>query len=750
MRLTLSNFGIWNKKTFEFHDHGITLISGQSGKGKTTIFRAINYALTGEGTKLVTLGEKKCTVVFEYNNMVITRCNTPSRLTVVFDNCTYEGDEAQSFIYQQIGKNFEIAGYIQQKGENSFLCMTPADKLRFLEKVAFSDVPIDELKEKAREFVSSAELNLFSVQGEMKYLQENPVQQPEKFQYTRDQIKSKIAELRSTAILSANLKQLENEKLQQHLLQQKKLSLSQRISDIHIETVPDVICSNGEEEDVRLHYEYEDYLREKKSVNELEMYIQKNQKEIDRLTVELSLIRLPTIEEKSELQSDFIELAATLQHYKTQQVHKRIISSFSQSRYEELGKSIPQLEEKLRCLLQSREVKVCPCCKKHLRVTEGRLEVFESTATTTVGYSLDKERELKTQIADQKKELTNLEVIKCQIDRMPRMEEEIELDQSEFEEAIEKNKQEQMKLEMSEKKHAELTKDKNKALNDTNIIKMKSRIKEFYGRVEPRLPLRSKLELERAISDRKIREREIQKTIQENALKVTRKSELEKELISLPECKNINTLETDLLKIVNEIQTIQQELLKYTQLEKEYQVYKEHLELYRTYVNNRKRISQTLLEAEKRFTLSKKFREALQTAEMLALNSIIEEINSHLSVYLALFFPENPLTLDLCLFKANEKTKTIKNQVNIQVGYRGVNTDLATLSGGEKDRVNLAFTLALAEIFSIPLLMLDETLSSLDRETTENILEHIQKDSRCILIVAHQVSLGLFDHVFTV
>ncbi len=748
MRLSLTNFGIWSKKIFEFPDQGLTLISGQSGKGKTTIFRAINYALTGEGTKLVTLGEKKCTVVFEYNRMTITRCNTPSRLTVVFDNFTYEGDEAQSLIYQQIGKNFEIAGYIQQKGENSFLCMTPADKLRFLEKVAFSDVPIQELKEKAREFVSSAELNLSSVQGEMKYLLENPIAQPEKFPYTQEQIQCKLTELRSTTSkLLETRKRLEKEKLEQQLLQQKKTNLAQRILDIKIENVPNPIPENGEEVDIRLHYEYEDYHREKKNISELEMYIQKNQKEIDRLNQELSKIKLPTVEEKSELQSDFIEMVATLQHYKTQQSNKQILASFSESRYKELLQCIPQLEETLREVLQSREARTCPCCKKQLRITGDRLEVFESNV---VSYShkdsTNKERELKIQIVDLKKELTNLEVIKTQIERMPHMGEEIELDQNEFEEAIEQNKQTQVKLDLIEKRYTDLTNEKTKTMNDSNITKMKTRILNFYTRTEPTLPARGKLELEKCMSERKIREREIQKTLQDNTVKQTRKNELERELNSLPECKEVqSSTESD-----NEIQTSQQEILKYTQLEKEHQIYQEHLESYKKFIKNQKRLQQKLTDAEKQFTLTKKFRENLHTAEMLALNGIIEEINSHLSVYLNVFFPENPLTLDLCLFKANDKTKTVKNQVNIQIGYRGVSTDLATLSGGEKDRVNLAFTLALAEIFSIPLLMLDETLSSLDRETTENILEHIQKDSRGILVVAHQVSLGLFDHVFTV
>jgi hypothetical protein len=361
--------------------------------------------------------------------MVITRCNTPYRLTVAFDGITYEGDEAQSLIYQQIGKNFEIAGYIQQKGENSFLGMTPADKLRFLEKVAFSDVPIDEIKEKAREFVSTTELTLSSIQGELKYLQDNPVSQPEKFAYTQEQIKSSLSAARNTiSLLTAARERTEKEKLQQHLLKEKKASLSQRIADIKTDPIPEPIQPDGEEEELKLHTQYDDYQREKKGVADLEGYLQRNQQEIDRLTQSLEQLILATSEEKKETQTELEDMTTSLREYTTQQEHKCLIASFSKERYDTLTVSIPQAEEQLRVLLQSREARVCPGCKIHLRVMSNTLEVFGGA----VAYSAEKERELKAQIAEQKKELTTLEVLKRQIDRLPPMGDEIELDPTSY------------------------------------------------------------------------------------------------------------------------------------------------------------------------------------------------------------------------------------------------------------------------------------------------------------------------------
>ena len=71
MKVTLTNFGIWKQQQFSFSDQGSILLTGPSGKGKTTILRAINYALTGSGTKLPTHGEIKCGVTIEYKGLKI-------------------------------------------------------------------------------------------------------------------------------------------------------------------------------------------------------------------------------------------------------------------------------------------------------------------------------------------------------------------------------------------------------------------------------------------------------------------------------------------------------------------------------------------------------------------------------------------------------------------------------------------------------------------------------------------------------
>ena len=75
--------------------------------------------------------------------------------------------------------------------------------------------------------------------------------------------------------------------------------------------------------------------------------------------------------------------------------------------------------------------------------------------------------------------------------------------------------------------------------------------------------------------------------------------------------------------------------------------------------------------------------------------------------------------------------------------------DLNMLSGGELSRVILSYTLALAEMFNTPLLLLDECTSSLDQDLAGTVFDAIRENfnGKMTLIIAHQVVTGTFDKV---
>lgn len=151
MKIRLVNFLCYSDNTFDFGDGGLALLSGPSGSGKTSIMRGINFALFGEGTKLATYGKKSCTVELEFCDLRIVRTKVPNTLTVN----DYKGDVAQDIIYKKFGNTFKTSGYIQQNNLNSFILMSPLEKLGFLEKFAFKDVNLGAIKAKCKNLIST-------------------------------------------------------------------------------------------------------------------------------------------------------------------------------------------------------------------------------------------------------------------------------------------------------------------------------------------------------------------------------------------------------------------------------------------------------------------------------------------------------------------------------------------------------------------------------------------------------------------
>jgi len=157
MKLKLINFKCYLEKTFEFDDNNFILISASSGSGKSTILMAIQYALYGTGSNVKHYGKSNCIVELEYDGMKIVR--TKRKRVVINDD--YEDEIAQNIINKKFGDAFHVTSYIAQLALNSFILMNPTSKLEFLEKFAFKDVNLVDIKNKCKNLINqkNEELN---------------------------------------------------------------------------------------------------------------------------------------------------------------------------------------------------------------------------------------------------------------------------------------------------------------------------------------------------------------------------------------------------------------------------------------------------------------------------------------------------------------------------------------------------------------------------------------------------------------
>ena len=137
-----------------------------------------------------------------------------------------------------------------------------------------------------------------------------------------------------------------------------------------------------------------------------------------------------------------------------------------------------------------------------------------------------------------------------------------------------------------------------------------------------------------------------------------------------------------------------------------------------------------------------------QRVEYELLDSTVATINLMMEKALALMF-EEPITVSLSLYR--QQKKGIKPVVNLTIEYRGGEYDnINQLSGGEGDRVSLALIIALNNLSGSPLLLLDETLASLDdayRQAATKALRLL--DDKVVMVISHEDVEGNYDHTIS-
>ena len=807
MYIKVKNFRCYSEQTFEFEDKGLFLICGQSGKGKSTIMMAINFCLFGAGNKIIKHGETSCSVEMIFDDLKIIRSKRPNRVIV---NDKYEDDVAQNIINEKFGTTFNITGYVEQNATNSFIMMGPTDKLLFLEKFAFNDVNLGDIKIRCKSLIARQQMELNKTSGQLEmsksYLDE--INEPDEVLFPLEKNKNREIAMKNEEIRYKNC-ETKIKKANHYITKTQEELNDLRVLNTYLdsknENIDNLIqsLSNLSIEEKEIDYIGDDKLKEYKKrleclISLREINILQERIEIDK--EKLNQMKEKEIEEyksliekygehlweeytKEELKDTIKDTKDTIKDAKQISFLKKQLSNIDDDKYKKQKEEIiyltNELDEKTLLYEKIRKQKMsytCPSCDKKLYICDERLHISDEQVDANIDMSI-----LKEEIKESQTKLKNLEKsvsqIQSKIDQNIKINKEIEDISSQYEEELNENEL-TCYLEEYENYYNSQIKQERKIEEMQNKIKdckYSSSIILFEKDIKKQQSNLDRLEEEYDYTDEEMGEDELRELIsieeknketikrienKRNSLENDKKTQLklnEKQKEKYLEQDDVIKTEEELFLIIKENEEIikeqeQQKIIHSENLVK-VEEYKKYIEEKNKYDNYKKKVDD-LEEKEKedseKLATTNILKEKILESEMIAIMNTIDTINTHAQIYLDSFFPDYPMTIILKCFKESKKSE--KPQINMDIYYKNTECDLSSLSGGELARVVLAFALSLSEMFNTPMLLLDESTASLDEETTAIVFESIKENmkDKPVLVIGHQIVQGIFDKILKI
>jgi chromosome segregation ATPase len=145
------------------------------------------------------------------------------------------------------------------------------------------------------------------------------------------------------------------------------------------------------------------------------------------------------------------------------------------------------------------------------------------------------------------------------------------------------------------------------------------------------------------------------------------------------------------------------------------------------------------------------FKRCVAKAESESMTNVVNHVNCLVDGFMSGFFDESRAMFSrINTFKTlKSKKNDVRPEINIEVVNDGNETDVSSLSGGEFDRVVLAYMLATAYMFDSPILILDECVGGLDQNLSNMVFAHIkaQFSGKTIVVISPRTDVGVFDDV---
>jgi len=763
-----------------------------------------------QGTKSLTVELEK---IEETHNkqFKIVRKKGPESLCVYDGDKCYEDDEAQVRIDNYFGKNFINTSVIKQKGESSFLSSSAKDKMIFLQSLLFSNSKIEKQKERVNDMIKTCKDEMSSLSVKKTTLEEvlknlisrmgNKVEDKvenekysnlsmdecdRKIKSRQDKIQNQQHKLQKTINLLQEQQRLKsvynNEEIKYKQIHSKLSIYEEQRAEI-----------NKKESEIKQKFNedsYEDLLSEITTIRNKIKYIKQKTKCMDTQNVLFEQISKSLLQIEKEEQNDKDKNIDESKYNdycdKRDLLKKRreVSKKLEECDYEEddiinkkdIIKELRQFLEKAELYKSSLK---CPHCSHNVRLNNNVLEKLETVSEDfTKAKIQEKQKELKQveqaleKLENSKKLYTHYSIEEENINKKLETYEYISIEKiSELTDVI--NKIEEIKTTRRElKKRKTALLEERKKVEDfshdqlkqdyTLLQKYKNSVKEDDSEEIVSLD-----ENESKLSDLLVSQKEQEKLKDDVDLLNDKKRILLKEIKSIG--LSIETCNEKLFELEKKLEEVDESIDKYDEEIKQLHENDKQskwteqiniLNIQKLNVENKNEKTRLEKEIEALSERYKQFEkdcvnyniiaEGIEHSESLLLAKFIDTINHNLSIHLDAFF-EEPMHVQIKTFKESKSNKE-KPVINMEIFYKGNETDLSNLSGGEYDRLNLALTLTFNCISNSPVLILDESLASINQELSTEIIMHLKEtiSHKLVWMTQHQAVKGMFDKVFQI
>lgn len=780
---------------FTIDQDNLFLLSDYTITHNSSIFEGINFALYGSGKRnLVRHGEKKCAVSMNIGEMKITRQKGPNKLTLIDrDGAEYTNDSAQEIINQIYGTEFTITSYVSQLNKDSFLYLSPADRMGFLEKIAIGAFDVSKIKDKCKNAIKTRKELLSNKTGSLQAIQNefNTMKEPEavKFPLSEPYSDKKVEKQRTK---HKDLNQIVEESKRKLALLHKeysshKLYLQKRdriVADIDTnQSKADELSEQIEDIEIPDIKSLEDRIEILKTNNELTtlktilssdnknyealMVVEKHQTE--SMLDELKKIKIipdrtqeltTNIKNYNELKQLRNKLSQCIKDIEELDTLENYTTALDESREEEAKLTKELIESE-----KVKKIHICPKCSCSINIINGELAIADDIPTKTrpnkqIQSDLKEVRDNIWSYIESKQELTTLLAKKtkqeARISELSQIDENINHEEELINHT---NKLREQKERIKNMDSLEYKLSKNEYSHTINTIKSKidkmtkeiAEKEQFIKKSSNNLTETNIDKLTDMLYKYKLLAQK--KELFTKQLKDTNKilDTLRTELQSLSKPTTEVDYEKEISSLEQNITTHEETQAKYNRIEKKLNLYLDYKTKQDTYDKWKSKVEAAKEEeriVKTSLSVAEKLYRKIQESESASVIETIESINTHMKYYLDKFFTD-PIEVNILSFK--ETAKDTKPQINISCGYKGNECDISSLSGGERARIEMSICLAINSLIGSNILLFDESLGPLDQDTTEIILEVLKTEAKenkkLIITILHNATEGLFDRV---